>query len=280
MTMAEGPREKRGGDEAQVGALMASLPFKVPPHLVHRLGREAAELAAAASERLSRGLAIGGDVSSGVEASEEAKRAQALVRRDALEKCLPPKREGCRAGLSVLYPDQHPLELQRWLDDPYARTLILVGRAGNGKTQAAFSTAAHAARYGAMMWDSKARAAVRRPLIVRSWAVNQYLRELLPEGSPEPVWSVRNRAIWAELLVNDDLGAELDDTGSTFMRKEIADLLDARLERNLRQIYTTNHPSAVVKARLGDRLWSRLQEDSTVLTFTGPDRRAMTELSW
>jgi hypothetical protein len=211
---------------------------------------------------------------------DQINRERALLRKNALEKLLPPKREACKEGLSVLFPTQFPLELQAWLDDPHARTLILAGPTGNGKSQAAFATAAQAARYGAMMIDRQTRQAVRKPLLVRGWTVNNYLRALLPEGSPEPVWKIRDLAIGAELLINDDLGAELDVRAREWMRKEIADLLDDRLERNGRQIYTTNQPAAVVRERLGDRLWSRIQEDATVLRFTGPDLRATKELTW
>ena len=274
MTTTIGPRLPRG--DMPAGGIVPALPFRVPA-AAQRIALEAAE---AARERRSRGEPIGGDVTNGAEVSEEVKRQQAEVRRAALLNLLPPKRENCRQGLACLDEDQHPLELQAWLDDPHARTLILVGRPGNGKTQAAYATAAHSARFGAMMWNSKTGSGERRPLIVRGWTVNNYHRELMPDGSPEPVWSVRHRAIWAELLILDDLGAELDDTASQFMRKELADLLDARLERNLRTIFTTNHESAVVEKRLGDRMWSRLQEDSTSLVFTGPDRRAMRTLSW
>jgi len=271
VTIIDRPPIRRGGDELPVSAVMRALPFKIPAHL--------ARIAEEAAERAERGE-VDHNVSGPVEASEEAKRQQALVRRDALDKALTAKRENCRAGLSVLHPDQYPGELQAWLDDPYARTLLLAGRTGCGKTQAAFAAAAQAARYGAMTTDKRTGAVLRRPLIVRAWPVNQYLRELMPEGSPEPIWSVRHRAVWAELLILDDLGAELDDVATSFMRKEIADLLDARLERWLRTIFTTNHEPKVVETRLGERLWSRLSEDSTALAFRGPDRRTVKPLTW
>lgn len=216
----------------------------------------------------------------GVPVAEEVARQQAMIRRDCLMKLLPPMREDCKAGLTVLDDDQFPNEIQAWLNDPHSRTLILAGGTGNGKTQAAYATAAQAARFGAMMWDSETRQELRRPLIVRGWSVNNYLRALLPDGSPDPVWKIRHSAVWAELLILDDLGAELDATAREWMRKEIADLLDDRLERNLRTIFTTNLASDVVEDRLGDRLWSRIQQHSTCLEFTGPDRRAIKKLSW
>jgi hypothetical protein len=249
------------------------LPFRMPARF--QALAEESRAAVVAGARVNPSPA-----SDGVPVAEEVARQQSLIRRDCLMKLLPAKRENCKAGLVVLDDDQYPRELQAWLDDPHARTLVLAGGTGNGKTQAAFATAAQAARYGAMMWDSETRQAVRKPLIVRGWSVNNYLRALLPDGSPEPVWKIRHSAVWAELLILDDLGAELDSTAREWMRKEIADLLDDRLERNLRTIFTTNLDSDTVEVRLGDRLWSRLQEDSTSLEFFGPDRRAVKKLSW
>lgn len=215
------------------------------------------------------------------EASEETRREQAKVRRRALEKFLTAKRAGCMVGLGCLDPaDQHPLELQAWLNDPHASTLLLVGGTGTGKSQAAAATAAHAARYGAMMWDERRQVPVGRPLIVRGGPVNEYLRQLRPEGSPDPVWQIRDDARRAELWVGDDLGAELDGEASRFAREEIADLLDWRLEANLRQVYTSNLAAEDLERKLGDRMWSRLQEETTLITFTGRDRRVRKKLSW
>jgi DNA replication protein DnaC len=215
------------------------------------------------------------------EATKEVEREQSKIRRAALEKFLTDKRSACIAGLSVLDPaTQHPTELQAWLDDPRARTLVLVGGTGTGKTQAAAATAAQAARYGAMMWNGRRQIAARRPLIVRGGPVNEYLRQLRPDGSPHPVWKIRDDARRAELLVHDDLGAELDGEVSRFAKEEIADLLDYRLEQPVRQIYTTNLTSDELERALSDRMWSRLQEESTVIAFTGPDRRVKRELKW
>lgn len=219
-------------------------------------------------------------VSDPVEASDVAKREQAKVRRVALEKFLTTKRAGCIAGLCVLDDDQHPLALQAWLDDPRARTLLLVGGTGTGKTQAAAATAAQAARYGAMVWDERHRVAERRPMIVRGGPVNQYLRELRPEGSPNPVWQIRDDARRAELWVGDDLGAEVEGEVSRFAKEELADLLDYRLEEPCRQIYTSNLAAEALERAVGDRMWSRLQEEATVIKFVGRDRRVRRTLTW
>lgn len=267
--------EPRRGGTAQIAAVVPALPLRVPPHVADKVAAETAAGRAAALAGV-----VNHDVSDDVEASEETKRQQSLVRKAALEKLITDKRSGCLTGLACLDDDQHPRELQAWLNDPHARTLILAGGTGTGKSQAAYATAAQAARFGAMMWDGRRGRAERKKLLVRGGPVDHYLNQLRPDGSPDPVWQVRNEAIWSQLWVGDDLGAELDDVATRFMREQLAGLLDARLERNLRQIYTTNLAADALAERLGNRMWSRLQEESTLLVFAGRDRRVRKELSW
>lgn len=263
--------EVRGGKIGALGDMMGALPFRVPATV--------AAVAAEARMAKARGEAPARDDDE-VPVSELVARQQAMVRRDALLKCLPDNRMNCLDGLSCLEPDQHAAELEEWVNDPDARTIILAGRTGSGKTQGAYAVAAHAARYGAAMIDRNTGTPKTRSLIVRAWEVNNYLAELRPEGSKDPIWAVRDRARTAELLILDDLAAELDEVATPHMRKEVADLLGWRLERNLRTVFTTNHSAKVVEERLGDRLWSRIQEKATALKFLGADRRALRPLTW
>jgi hypothetical protein len=261
----------RGGTPAQFMGVLAPR-LRIPEHALPELAAGAAAAAAGEVDHAaSRGDAA--------EIAEDVRGRQALARRDAMMSALPENRLNCLPGLASLDSDQFPDKLQAWLNDPTQRTLVLAGGTGCGKTQAAYATAVQAARYGAKMMN-RAGVGVDRLLVVRAWPVNRYLDELMPSGSPEPVWAVRHRAAWAELLILDDLGAELDDVATRFMRKELADLLDERIERRLRTIFTTNHGARVIEERLGERLWSRLQQQSTALKFVGPDRRAMTRLDW
>lgn len=209
----------------------------------------------------------------------DIERTRIGIRRDALLGFLTEKRHACAAGLSSLYEDQHPGELQAWLNNPAAKTLVIAGRTGNGKTQAACATAAQAARYGAMQLDRTGNA-YRRELLVRGWEIETYLQSLRPDGSPDPAWKIRTRARVADLVVFDELGAEMDDVPSEFVRKEMASILNARLERGGRTIFTTNATKETIKEKMQSRFWSRLQENATVLIFTGPDRRVTTELTW
>jgi hypothetical protein len=214
------------------------------------------------------------------DAGQQVRSAQARMREEALERFLTDRRAACIAGLESLDPaDQHPLALQGWLDDPDRSTLLLVGGTGTGKTQAASAVGSHAAQFGAMM-RRRGGPPHLRPLLVRGGPVNEYLRRLRPEGSPDPVWKVRDEARAAELWVGDDLGAEVDGELSRFAKEEMADLLDYRLDACLRQVYTTNLSAEELEVAVGDRMWSRLQEEATVVKFTGRDRRVRRKLSW
>ncbi len=210
---------------------------------------------------------------------------KAKARHRALLSCIPPDRQDLlETGLSALDPaDQHPTELLAWLNDPDARTLILAGPLGNGKTRAGLAAQVHAATVGAAMRDRHGRAEVR-PLVCRAIEVNSYLASLRPDGSDAPAWKLRDQVYSCELLLGDDLGAELDSEEMTvFARTELAALQSHRLEHRLRTIWTTNKRGSDLKTMVGGRMWSRLHKNVSTITFRGPDRRKLSmeeELDW
>lgn len=262
----------RRGGTADMSAVVPHLPFLrgVPADALKEL---------AAGRAAARAGTVDHNVTDPKDAARSARAVQALMREQALEKFLTDRRASCRDGLETLDDDQHPLELQGWLDDPNQSTLLLVGGTGVGKSQAAAALAAHAAQFGAMM-RLRSGGTELRPLLVRGGPVNEYLRRLRPDGSPDPVWKIRDEARLAELWVGDDLGAEIDGEVSRFAKEELADLLDYRLDANLRQVYTTNLSAEALEVAVGDRMWSRLQEEATLIRFTGRDRRVKRKLTW
>lgn len=212
--------------------------------------------------------------------AEQVEAAQREARESALDACLPLNREDALRGFAGLDDDQHADGLAAWLADRNARTLILAGRTGSGKTQAAYATAVEAAtRCGAAMIGRNGVVRTRH-LLVRSWAVTRYLAELRPDGSPDPGWLTRHKARTAELLILDDLGAETDKETTEFIRRELVQLLDDRAEARLRTIITTNLPSKQISERFGHRFYSRLVQDAAALQFLGHDRRNLRQLEW
>lgn len=264
----------RGGVPARAGAVLLPKHLALPPRL-RKLYVAGCQAAAAGQVENSVNTV------DGVPPSQVVERDQAEARRKALLSAVPPARKLClEKGLDALDPaDQHPGELLDWLNNPEARTLILAGPPGSGKTMAGYATLAHAATHGAAMQSGRRHGV--RPVMVRAWEVNAYVVALRPDGDEQPAWKLRDRAHQCELLLADDLGAELDNEEMTVhMRDEIARLLTYRLEHNLRTIITTNRRGPELQRMTGGRLWSRLNERSEAITFVGEDRRMLTALEW
>jgi hypothetical protein len=218
----------------------------------------------------------------GVPPNELVARRQAETRQKALLSCIPPARTDLlQKGLRALdAADQHPDEILAWLNDPDARTLILAGPTGNGKTEAGYAAQVHAATVGAAMTDRRGRVSTRS-LLCRAVDVNSYLAALRPDGGADPAWTLRDRVYTCDLLLGDDLGAELDNEEmKAFVRDELARLQTWRLEHNLRTIWTTNRRGHELRTMVGGRMWSRMHERSVAITFTGPDRRKLSKLDW
>ncbi|OHV42213.1 hypothetical protein BBK14_11370 [Parafrankia soli] len=140
-----------------------------------------------------------------------------------------------------------------WLTGP-ARTLIIAGRVGVGKSHAAYALTNHAAEHGAD---------------IAAWTVPDLLVDIAPEGDPSALRTART----AGLLLLDDLGVEKP---SEWRVEQITGLADARIRSGLRQIITTNVPYADLAARYGERVMSRLTGGAVAVKLDGPDRRRVT----
>lgn len=134
--------------------------------------------------------------------------------------------------------------VEEFLADPAARTLLLVGPPGRGKSHAATWTLAE--RAGAWLSATDCR--------VSEWDEN------------------RPRALSARLLVLDDLGRE----GSEWAARELADVLELRHNRGLRTVATSNLLVEKLVARYGERCASRWADArfSRTVVVLGPDLRA------
>jgi hypothetical protein len=264
----------RGGMPERAGAVMLPRQLTLPAKL--------RKLYVAGCQATAAGHVQNVNEVDGVPPNEVVARDQAEARRKALVSTVPPARTDIlERGLNGLdRADQHPDEILAWLMDPEARTLILAGPPGNGKTEAGYAAQVHAATEGAAMPTRHGGSKVR-PLLVRAIDVNTYIAALRPDGSSDPVWRLRDRVYSCELLLGDDLGAELDSAEMTsFMRDELARLMTWRLEHNLRTIWTTNRRGDDLQLMVGSRMWSRLNERAERIVFTGRDRRKLTPLEW
>ncbi|WP_431976100.1 hypothetical protein [Micromonospora haikouensis] len=285
-------RQRRGGEPQQASWLAKGLVRALPNHLRDSLIREAADRAAEAKRAKAAGLpAPRTETTDEVPASDLVQRQQAEAREKALQACLPDDRMSADLGLTSLYDDQNADAIAAWLADPDKLTAIFAGTTGSGKTQAAYATAAEATRRGAAT-RLRSGKVITKGLLVREWTMHGYLAELRPNGSPDPVWRVRDRARTAELLIINDLAAEMEHETEArdFVRKELLELLEYRINHRYRTIFTTNlrakdydHGgvrSVGLETRLGARLWSRLQDRADAFVFTGPDRRTLSALNW
>ncbi|MEV6524953.1 ATP-binding protein [Longispora sp. NPDC051575] len=150
-------------------------------------------------------------------------------------------------------------DVARWVEgfrSGEPRSLLLLGVTGAGKTHAAF---------GAL------RAAVTQPVAVRweaTTAADLYA-DLRPRSGTDSE-AILERYRRADLLLLDDLGAARP---TEWVEEMTYRLLNDRYAEQRPVIITTNLPLVDFKARLGDRITSRLAEMCTRVVLTGPDRR-------
>lgn len=134
--------------------------------------------------------------------------------------------------------------VEAFLADEAARTLLLLGPTGRGKSHAA--TWALAERVGVWLSATDVR--------VAEW-----------DG-------LRPKALAARLLVIDDLGRE----STEWAARELADVCELRHNRGLRTIATSNLVEEKLLSRYGERCASRWSDVrlSRLVTVLGPDLRA------
>lgn len=143
--------------------------------------------------------------------------------------------------------------------------LIVAGTVGAGKTSIGIAVGNEAAANG---------------MTVRIVSHEQYVTMLRPgqgpDGMSEALVESRYRR-HTDLLILDDLAAEMEDGASDHVAKKTVALLGDRANAGLPTLITTNLTSDQVRAVLGDRSYSRLAGTAHVIRMVGEDRREPVE---
>jgi DNA replication protein DnaC len=148
-------------------------------------------------------------------------------------------------------------DVLNFLSDPSTRKLLLCGFVGRGKT--------HLAQACANKWVSMGQQAI----VISAHRLYLVFKELA-QYDPDPVDEKAMNRIWeSSLLVIDDLGGENQTEKQVFNRNFQA-LLD---EYRGKLIITTNLPNQKRENIYGQRIASRLYEDSLIIVLEGNDYR-------
>lgn len=174
-----------------------------------------------------------------------------------------------RASMATLDQRQYPARLRTWIEHPDARTLLLVGDVGVGKSWAAAAVAQELT----IAWHREFRL---RGTPLEWWSVAGLLDELRPSAAGgEDVWE---RVKAAPILVLDDL-AHVRPTEWAAERMWM--LANARAETpgRLRTIVTANASWEDLAGSWGPGTMDRLRDGAAFLTLTGASRRRPVDLT-
>ncbi|MFF5977153.1 ATP-binding protein [Streptomyces sp. NPDC012769] len=161
----------------------------------------------------------------------------------------------------------HPA-VQAWADrvatDPTtAGSLLLTGTTGTGKTHQAYGALRRIAEAGPPTYEIRAITAADMHGLLR------------PNGSPRGTEEELRRLCRVPLLLLDDLGA---GKSSEWTEDITGRLINERYNASRPTVYTSNLPARSgsgpdLASVLGERIVSRLSEDTAIVAMTGPDRR-------
>lgn len=138
--------------------------------------------------------------------------------------------------------------------------------AGNGKTSWAFRLLR---AYIDRVWYKEDI----RP-IVMFISVPRFLLELKANISQKSQYiaDIESAVLDCDLVVWDDIG---NKSGTEFEVSHLLSIIDARLNNNKSNIYTSNLDREDLHSFLGDRLYSRIYNYSTCIEFVGKDKRGI-----
>lgn len=167
-------------------------------------------------------------------------------------------------------------DVQQWADDvatdpDTAGSLLLTGTTGTGKTYQAYGALRRIAAAGSV-----------HPYEIRAITAADMYGLLRPKGSDRGMEEELRRLVKVPLLLLDDLGASKN---SEWTEDVTGRLINERYNKCRPTIYTSNLPARApldeqgrpkcpdLTSALGERIVSRLSEDTRVVAMTGTDRR-------
>ena len=162
-------------------------------------------------------------------------------------------------------------EVLAWVDefrtDPAkSRSLLLLGSTGTGKTHTAYAALRHAVSVATM-----SRAYVYRTPRWKALTHADLIASLRPRAAKDhDAEAELARLIETDLLFLDDLGAI---KATEWVEEMTYRLINGRYEAMRPSIITSNLPLPELKEAIGDRIASRLAQDSVRVVLTGTDRR-------
>jgi DNA replication protein DnaC len=158
-----------------------------------------------------------------------------------------------------------------WVDefrtDPRtARSLLLLGSTGTGKTHTAYAALRQAVSAATM-----SRAYVYRTPRWKALTHADLIASLRPRAAKDhDAEAELGKLLETDLLFVDDLGAI---KATEWVEEMTYRLINGRYEAMRPNIVTSNLPLAELKDAIGDRIASRLAQDSVRVVLTGSDRR-------
>lgn len=162
-------------------------------------------------------------------------------------------------------------ELMAWVktyeaDPAGAPSLLLLGGTGSGKTHAAY-----AAIRRAVITPTMSRAHIYRTPRWKALTHADLMASLRPRAAKDHDSEAELKTlVETDLLFIDDLGAI---KATEFVEEMTYRLINGRYEAMRPNIVTSNLPLMELKDAIGDRIASRLAQDSVRVALTTPDRR-------
>lgn len=195
------------------------------------------------------------------ERSREAERRKVLAEADKVPEQFPERWR----GVTTDRPDIHAWVCQ-FQDSPReARSLLLLGPTGTGKTYLGYATIRLAVR---VAWPTRS-GRLRLP----TWKALTYAdvcASLRPRGRDYDPEATLQSYRDVDLLFVDDLGTAKP---SEFVEEATYRLINGRYEDMRPSIFTSNLEPKLLRVAVGDRIASRLTETCNRIVLDGPDRR-------